>query len=679
MRTRRLSGLLLKAVGLGALLMVALFALECAGVLTQNAIGLNVDTSGPFEAFLAVIKPRVPGLLLRVAGAYAVAGGLLGVASTVLASAWTRRWRGASWVIALVEFALLVLLLAWDRAIWRPALFDDLPFVKPLLGFLVAHGEPWHPKLFAAFFGLLHLGVGYLRRGPAALRPMAMGAAAAAAVLLAWASWRGISRSTRAPLVVLIGIDAFRPDRVEHPPGAVSVAPHLEAFLADATRFTRAYTPIAQTEPAWRSILTASWPFRTGVRYPLTRDADRAPLPTFAEVFARAGYGTTFATDCSRFNYQDGTSGFATRLEPPRGALNFLLEKLRFRALGLFADNALGAVWLPEFINNRALAGIYDPYGYAHRLADILTRAGQGPLLFAFHDTAAHFPGDPVYPYYRRFVSPAEPLERRLRMFFSPLGTASEANWNLAGSEGLYDELLAQADGQLGILLASLKSSGRYDDALVVVFSDHGESFHADFPNLSGATPVHGARLSDEENRTLLAVKLPGQRAREGRPAVVNSLVRLIDLGPTLLEAMGLPPLEHADGVSLLPLLKGESMAPLKLYAETGYTHAAPDVFDPEHFSGGARGFDAYQVRPNGAVEMTPRARAVALAEKDTGAFDGAGWLTLAPRRNGSMLERCQGECSPALRQWFNEVTGKAEKGTGSFLGGVDGVTGTKK
>ena len=32
-----------------------------------------------------------------------------------------------------------------------------------------------------------------------------------------------------------------------------------------------------------------------------------------------------------------------------------------------------------------------------------------------------------------------------------------------------------------------------------------GESFHADSPELAGATPVHGARLSDEENRIFLA------------------------------------------------------------------------------------------------------------------------------------------------------------------------------
>jgi arylsulfatase A-like enzyme len=206
--------------------------------------------------------------------------------------------------------------------------------------------------------------------------------------------------------------------------------------------------------------------------------------------------------------------------------------------------------------------------------------------------------------------------------------------------------------------LDSLKRAGVYDEALIVVFSDHGESFHEDFPELAGATPVHGARLSEEENRILFAMKLPKRLGGGQQPRVVNELVRLIDMGPTLLDAMGLGPLAEADGVSLMPLLRSQPMPPLLLYAETGYTHAAPDVFDPEHFSGGARGFDAYEVRPDGRVAMSERAHQIAMNEKDMGVFDGRGWLIDSPRRDGTVQRRCRGECSSELDSWLNEVRG---------------------
>lgn len=625
---------------------VALFLAEAALVLRSNAVGLHVDVRGPLAALFAAVRPRLPSLLGRVLLAYALIGALLGGAAWWL-SAWVGERRGR-WVAWAGEVVALLVLVCTAKAIERPALFDDLPFGRGWLRLLVDHASPWEAWAALALFGAVQ-GFAWVALEP---RPRARIAAAFGAVLAVFA---GVTRLTftaaaPAPLVVVFGIDAFRPDRVED---ARHVAPNLEAFLEDATRFTHAYTPIAQTEPAWRAVVTARWPSRTGVRYPLTRRDDRQALPTFPGELAARGVRTTFATDCSRFNYLGPESGFAQRLQPPRGALNFLLEKLRFRLIGVFFDNPAGSALLPELVDNRALAGLYDPRGYAERLSRALDReAARGPALFAFHDTAAHFPGDPVYPFYRRYVSADEPLERRLRMVYAPIAPGSHGGWTRAGEEALYDELLAQADAQLGVVLGSLKREGRYDEAWVIVFSDHGESFYADHPELQGATPEHGARLGEEENRILLAIKPPRSFGRS--PRTVDALVRLIDVGPTVLDALQAPPLTGADGQSLLGLLRGQPEPPRLLYAETGYTHATPDAFDAGHYSSGPRTFDGYEVLPDGTVEMTREAAQGALREKDVGAFDGKGWLIRSPRADGSSAERCVGTCDPQLAAFLD-------------------------
>ena len=59
-------------------------------------------------------------------------------------------------------------------------------------------------------------------------------------------------------------------------------------------------------------------------------------------------------------------------------------------------------------------------------------------------------------------------------MSFAPITGAVEGGWTREGSEALYDELLAQADAQVGILLHALKDHGLYDVALIEIFSDHG-------------------------------------------------------------------------------------------------------------------------------------------------------------------------------------------------------------
>ncbi len=558
----------------------------------------------------------------------------------------------------------------------RPALFDDVGFLHRPLAWLVLHGQPWHPVLGLA---LLLAGHGVAARVPLlrgdwlrsplfrARPPLRVAGTFAAAGLL-FAGWELSPRPVgpHPPLVVLIGIDAFRPDRLAAYGGTAGVAPHLDAFARDATLFDRAFTPIAQTEPAWRALLTARWPTVTGVRYPLTAVERWAPLPTFASRLTQAGWQTVFSTDCSRFNYQPQQSGFATRVQPPRGALNFALEKLRFRAVGMFADNALGARLLPEMVDNRALAGIHDPFAYADRLAERLVSVAQrGPTLFAWHATAAHFPGDPSYPFYRARVPAELALERRLRMVFTPIADGKTAvgaseGWTREDSEALYDELLGQADAQLGVLLAALKRAGRYDDALIIVFSDHGESFHTGFDALSGATPVHGARLQESENHILLAVKVPGRPA-----AHVDGLVRLVDLGPTILDWAKAAPLPAADGESLLPALDGEVLTRRLLFAETGYTHASPQAFDDAHLAAAPRTFEAYQVRSDGVVEMTPAAHEGVLKEKDFGAFDGEHWLRRAPLADGTVRETCEGNCQ-VLSAFLDRVLGHVGGGDGA-------------
>ena len=134
--------------------------------------------------------------------------------------------------------------------------------------------------------------------------------------------------------------------------------------------------------------------------------------------------------------------------------------------------------------------------------------------------------------------------------------------------------------------------------------------------------------------------------------------MRLIDIGPTLLDLSGAPPLLDADGVSLVPLLEGKQMPKLNLLAETGFTHARPDAFDPQHISLAPRTLDAYEIQPDGTVEVSDAAHRAVMMEKDFGAFDGSSWITRVREKNGTVVQRCLGEClDGALMKWFNKVS----------------------
>lgn len=650
MGTRARPLLLFAAVGAAAGLLA--FAVETIFVIRAAHAMIDFDATGTARDAFAATRPALLSVLVRIAVLYGVAGAFVSVVSASLASD-AARTRSGFRVLWAIDAIVLCLLAAWAACIARPALFEDVDALRPLLRWTTHSARPWHVLTALTVFCALHL-----RRSAQPRRllraTMFIGGFSAAGV-----ATHAIPASRQAALVLLIGIDAFRPDRVEGEALERHLAPHLERFFQDAVRFDRAYTPIAQTEPAWAALLSGDWPWKTRVRHPLTPDSRRARLPTLASSFGAAGFHTVFTTDCSRFHWEPPDSGFEERLQPPRGALNFVLEKLRYRLVGVFAANTLGSWWLPEMADNRALAGFYDPFGYARRLAARIVReASSRPTLFAFHATAVHYPGDAVYPFYRRF--PDAPL----RMTYALAGDPANAA-GVEPREQLYDELISEADEQIGVLLDALREQGLYDSAWIVVFSDHGEGFQPGFAELARSVPVHGARLSEDENRILLAFKPPkGSGIETGR--TVHDLVRLIDIAPTLLEAEGVASPAPSDGVSLLPRMRGVPQSPLFLYAETGYTHVPPDAFDPAHFSGGARGFDAYRVRSDGAIEMTEEAHAIAMREKDRGAYDGRGWIIDWRSADGGRKTRCEGECSAELATWFAELRRSHRRATTS-------------
>jgi arylsulfatase A-like enzyme len=82
----------------------------------------------------------------------------------------------------------------------------------------------------------------------------------------------------------------------------------------------------------------------------------------------------------------------------------------------------------------------------------------------------------------------------------------------------------------------------------VVLFGDHGEAFGEHKHHF------HGQTLYDEVMRVPLLVRVPGQSAR-----LVKEAVGLVDLGPTVLDLVGLPPLEGSRGVSLKGAITGQA------------------------------------------------------------------------------------------------------------------------
>jgi choline-sulfatase len=125
-----------------------------------------------------------------------------------------------------------------------------------------------------------------------------------------------------------------------------------------------------------------------------------------------------------------------------------------------------------------------------------------------------------------------------------------------AGPRGAYDGEVAAVDAAI----AELRSlPAARENTLTVFAADHGESLG------EHGEGTHGFYIYDSTLLVPLLFHFPGRiTAGESRAAA-----RLIDVTPTLLELLGLPPLADVDGVSLRATLAGKPQKVPPAYVET--------------------------------------------------------------------------------------------------------------
>ena len=172
---------------------------------------------------------------------------------------------------------------------------------------------------------------------------------------------------------------------------------------------------------------------------------------------------------------------------------------------------------------------------FAYFLASIDRRPAR---LYFIHSMVPHMPFEYV------------PSGRRYRAPDPPAGTYRGAGLfegrSAAYTETLHQRHLAQVgfvDRLVGDLIARLREQHVYDEALVIVTSDHGASYREGRsrrqPQRDNVSDVVGVPLF---------IKLPGQQRAE----VVDRIVETVDILPTILDVVGAKAPLRLDGHSLL-------------------------------------------------------------------------------------------------------------------------------
>ncbi len=134
-----------------------------------------------------------------------------------------------------------------------------------------------------------------------------------------------------------------------------------------------------------------------------------------------------------------------------------------------------------------------------------------------------------------------------------------------------YYAMVSLIDDEVQRVLDRLDALGLTEDTLVVFTSDHGEML-GDHQLL-----LKGPMLYEAAVRVPLIMRWPGMLPAGERR---DDLVQWIDLNATIMEAAGLDPLPRGQGMSLLPLARGDADAPSRGWAICEYFNSG-HAYDP--------------------------------------------------------------------------------------------------
>ncbi len=318
-------------------------------------------------------------------------------------------------------------------------------------------------------------------------------------------AYRASAETKSQPNVIIITVDTLRPDHLGCYGDKQIRTPNIDSLAASGVRFERAYTLVPVTLPSHTVIFTGTYPMFSGM-HDFAGNKLGPAQPTLASVLKEHGYTTGAVIGSavldSRFGLNHGFDFYYDHFDFNRLQESNLDEMER--PGNVVADVTLD--WLAQNYKKKFFLWmhLYDP----------------------------HFPYRPPAPYSEEY------------------------------KDRPYDGEIAFADEQVGRLIHFLKEKGLYDNSLIVLSGDHGESLG------EHGEKTHGFFIYNSTLHVPLIAHLPGKTSA----GTISQMVSLAGLMPTVLEELQIDIPQQVQGRSFLNLItekKNPPQASGKLYSES--------------------------------------------------------------------------------------------------------------
>ena len=310
--------------------------------------------------------------------------------------------------------------------------------------------------------------------------------------------------------MILISIDTLRADRLSAYGYRKIKTPNIDSFADHGTLYRDVESQIPLTLPSHTSLFTSTYPFQNRIE----ENAERVPpgLVTLAGVLRGRGYRTAAFIGSVFLERQLGLDqGFETYDSP-----------FHFEAFSPIS----GSMFFGDTRPNPSVREKRDGALVIRAATQWLASRRNQPVFAFVHLFDLHKPYDP----HQGFPAPG------------------------------YDTELLYIDSILGGFKKTLVESGWWDRSMVVLLSDHGESLG------EHGEASHGVFIYQSTVWTPLLIHWPA--AGPAMPQRVAEPAGLIDVAPTILDAVHVTVPPSFEGTSLLP-----EITPRAVYTESLHTH----------------------------------------------------------------------------------------------------------
>lgn len=332
--------------------------------------------------------------------------------------------------------------------------------------------------------------------------------------------------------VIFVVLDTTRADAfAPFAPDNEIDTPAMDAFAERATTFVNAYDNANWTKPSVTTMLSSLYPTTHDARWAKSVVPDEVKL--LSQHLDEHGFNTVAmvanAVVSKTFNFDRGWDLFENLSDGSEGNGYYLYRR--------------AARWLDEHHDDGRFF-LYVQSIDAHTTYDVPSKY-----------SGRYFKGS--------YDGPIGASFDRTEQIKIDNYSMSVSDRDLDWIKALYYGEVTYQDEQLGVLLDKLDELELWDDTIVVVTNDHGEEIR-DHGQMG-----HGLALFDELIRAPLSIHYPPLFPPGTE---VEEVVEEVDLAPTLLEALHVPPMQNIEGLSLLDLFSDRPVRRRPFYAVAAST-----------------------------------------------------------------------------------------------------------